>query len=139
MLTLCKLFNVSEDNYCLKLKNDGEEIDEEDLPTFEREIDFYLLSDENIHKCEVKLMGRGNPESADAVIARDSAVFVANTLSQTNKNQLNSLGINWVELRSENGYKRFKLALDNLDIPYTDNEYNLEDDLEHIIDEILDL
>lgn len=138
MLTLCKLFNVSEDNYCLKLENEAE-IDEKDLPTFEREIDFYLLSDENVHKCEVKLMGKGNPESADAVIARDSSVFVANTLSDTNKNQLNSLGVNWVELRSENGYKRFKLTLDNLNIPYTDNKYNLEEDLENIIDDILDL
>jgi hypothetical protein len=33
----------------------------------------------NRYKCEVKLMGKGNPESADAVIARDSRV-----LSQTN-------------------------------------------------------
>ena len=37
------------------------------------------------HRCEVKLMGRGNPESADAVHARSSQVFVADKLSDLNK------------------------------------------------------
>ena len=32
-------------------------------------------------------MGQGNPESADAIIARDSDLFVADTLSQQNKDQ----------------------------------------------------
>ena len=62
-------------------------------------------------------MGRGNPESADAVIARDSKVFVADKLSETNKRQLNSLDVCWVELRSENGYQRFADVLDTLHIP----------------------
>ena len=38
-------------------------------------------------------MGKGNPESADVVIARDSNIFIADTLSKQNKAQLNSLGI----------------------------------------------
>ncbi len=46
-------------------------------------------------------MGRGNPESADAVIARDSRIFVADKLSDTNKAQLNSLKVEWVELHSD--------------------------------------
>lgn len=54
--------------------------------------------------CEVKLMGKGNPESADAVIARDNRVFVADKLSDLNKSQLTSLGLEWVELRDTNGY-----------------------------------
>ena len=44
---------------------------------FEREIDFFLKENGKIHKCEVKLMGKGNPESADAFIARESNIFVA--------------------------------------------------------------
>jgi len=62
MQTLCKLYGVPESNYALKIK--GKDIEEDD---FEREIDFYLVEGKNQYKCEVKLMGRGNPESADAV------------------------------------------------------------------------
>jgi len=97
MLTLCKLYQVPEENYAVKLKGTNVEVDE---TTFEREIDFYLMNSDNQYKCEVKLMGKGNPESADAVIARDSTVFVADKLSETNKRQLNSLNVKWVELRA---------------------------------------
>jgi len=38
------------------------------LSSFEIEIDFYPISNGQNYKCEVKLMGKGNPESADAVI-----------------------------------------------------------------------
>lgn len=104
---------------------------------FAREIDFYLSNNGTNHKCEVKLMGKGNPEVADAVIARESKVFVADKLSDTNKSQLNSLGISWVELRVEDGYKRFKNVLDDLSIPYIDYNGNIDDDLEAIMDEII--
>ncbi|MEJ7700895.1 MAG: hypothetical protein WKF71_14795 [Pyrinomonadaceae bacterium] len=46
-------------------------------------------------------MGKGNPESADAVIARDSRVFVADKLSDMNKRQLNSRKVDWIELRAK--------------------------------------
>ena len=98
MQTLCKLYGVSENNYKAKVIGST-------TMSFEREIDFYLCNKENDYKCEVKLMGKGNPESADAVIARDSKVFVADKLSNTNKAQLDSLKIGWVELRNTNGYK----------------------------------
>ena len=130
MLTLCKLYGVSDNNY--QIETIGKNTDE----TFEREIDFYLKKDENIFKCEVKLMGKGNPESADAVIARDSKVFVADKLSQTNKNQLDSLNIEWVELRNTNGYKRFQRVLDNLQIPYTKDGDYTDNELDTIFNEI---
>ncbi len=79
----------------VKLKGTNREVDE---TTFEREIDFYLIENNNQYKCEVKLMGKGNPESADAVIARDSRIFIADKLSDMNKRQLNSLKVDWVEL-----------------------------------------
>jgi hypothetical protein len=121
MQTLCKLYSVNESNYAIKLKGKTES------SKFEREIDFYLIEKENNYKCEVKLMGKGNPESADAVIARDSKVFVADKLSDTNKNQLDSLNVNWVELRSNDGYKKFSEILQYLKIPYSgDGNYNVE-------------
>lgn len=132
MLTLCELFNVDNKNYAIKYKGRSKK-----KPEFEREIDFYLLEGDNSYKCEVKLMGRGNPESADAVIARDSKVFVADKLSDTNKKQLDGLGVKWVELRSNNGYKRFATVLKHLNIPYQDFSGDIEPSLSQIFKKIL--
>ena len=88
---------------------------------FDREVDYKLVSsDGNIHRIEVKLMGKGNPESADATIARDTHIFVADTLSQQNKNQLTSLGIYYLELKNNlTSLDTFKYILDKLNIPYS--------------------
>lgn len=129
MKTLCKIYSVDEQYYIEKFKKDKSK-------GFDREVDFYLLKDNKKYLCEVKLMGSGNPESADAVIARSTNVFVADKLSVQNKNQLDHLGINWVELRSENGYKRFKIALENIGIPHQDYNGNLEKDLEEIFKKV---
>lgn len=129
MLTLCRLYSVDESNYKAIFKKDKNK-------GFDREVDFYLIKDGKEYLCEVKLMGRGNPESADAVIARATNVLVADKLSIQNKNQLDDLGINWVELRCENGYKRFKKALENLGIPHNDYEGDLEKDLDNIFSEL---
>ncbi len=131
MQTLCKLYGVSDKNYSLKIK--GKEIEDDD---FEREIDFYLVENKNQHKCEVKLMGRGNPESADAVIARDTKVFVADKLSDTNKKQLNSRKVEWVELRNEGGFQRFEDVLDHLKIPHAKLPDDIDKKLEGIFKEI---
>lgn len=122
MLTLCKLFQVSENNYDAKhfVKDKGKKVD--------REIDFYLIKGESKYLCEVKLMGKGNPESADAIIARNTDVFIADTLSQQNKNQCDSLGINWIALRDFDGYKKFKLILEKLGIPHQNYNGNLDKD-----------
>ena len=131
MQTLCRLYGVPEENYKSELKGAGGQ------EAFTREIDFYLIKDGSNHKCEVKLMGKGNPESADAVIARESKVFVADKLSGTNKRQLDSLGVEWVELRDVHGFERFKTVLENLGIPFTDiDPGNLESDIERIFNEI---
>jgi len=135
MQTLCKLYSVPEQNYIVKLK--GKAAKAKDDPDFEREIDFYLTENKNLYKCEVKLMGRGNPESADAVIARDSKIFVADKLSDTNKSQLDSLKVEWVELRSEGGYKKFKNVLENLKIPHKEFTGNLDKGIDKILIELL--
>ena len=128
MLTLCKLYQVPESNYDAThfVKDKGKKVD--------REIDFYLLNGEQKYLCEVKLMGKGNPESADAVIARYTNVFVGDTLSQQNKNQCDQLGVYWVALRDRNGYQRFGEALQALGIPHQPYNGNLDDDLPEILD-----
>jgi hypothetical protein len=129
MKTLCKLYSVSPDHYKAYFQKSKEK-------AFDREIDFYLLKDGQEFLCEVKLMGKGNPESADAVIARATNVFIADKLSAQNKNQLDDLGISWVEMRSESGYKRFKMALEHLGIPHQDYHGNIDQDLTHLLDGI---
>jgi len=131
MQTLCKLYDVPDNNYAIKIK--GRLVQDSD---FEREVDFYLVEGKNQYKCEVKLMGKGNPESADAVIARDSKVFVADKLSETNKKQLDSLGVEWVELRNDNGFQRFETVLNHLRIPHGKLSLNIDQKLEKIFREI---
>jgi hypothetical protein len=130
MMTLCKLYQVPDNYYDAShfVKDKGKKVD--------REIDFYLLNKGKEYLCEVKLMGKGNPESADAIIARDTNVFVADTLSLQNKNQCDQLGVNWVALRDKDGYQRFKLALEKLCIPHKDYNGNLDVDLLKILDDL---
>ena len=130
MLTLCKLYKVEEEYYNAEHFVRNRELD------VDREIDFYLKNNGKEYKCEVKLMGQGNPESADAIIARQSDVFVADTLSQQNKNQCEQLGICWIACRDENGFKRFKLASDKFNIPYTNYSGNLDQDLPQVLNEV---
>ena len=110
METLCHLFEVDSERFTRSLPR-GKSL---------REVDYYLLPpDGSQAKCEVKLMGMGNPESADAVIARDSKVFVASTLSDTNTTQLDGLGVLWTELQTRNGFLRFQETLRQLGIPHS--------------------
>lgn len=133
MLALCKLYSIPrkhiDDSYT---KADYTK----DKTVYSREIDFYL-KDENLNEllCEVKLMGKGNPESADAVIARGTNIFVADTLSETNRRQLDDLNVHWIELRSEIGFKKFKSILEKCKIPYDpDKEPDIDDALKAIND-----
>ena len=131
MLTLCKLYEVDPQYYNAEHFIRNRELD------VDREIDFYLINQEHQYKCEVKLMGQGNPESADAIIARGSHVFVADTLSQQNKNQCDQLNVSWVACRDENGYKRFAQVLKRFNIPYTEYNGSLDEDLPKILDTII--
>ncbi len=127
ILTLCKLFDVPEKHY-----------DQSRLPKSIREVDFYLLgvTEKNRFRCEVKLMGKGNPESADVVIARNSKVFVADKLSDLNKKQLTKLNIEWVELRNSDGFRRFTTVLKNLGIPFKDFSGDIDVRLSQIFKEV---
>lgn len=130
MLTLCKLYQVPEANYDAShfVKDKGKKID--------REVDFYLLNNGKQYLCEVKLMGKGNPESADAIFARKSNIFIADTLSQQNKNQAEELNVFWIALRDENGYRKFGEILQKLNIPHKNYNGNLDADLPKILEEL---
>lgn len=125
MLVLCKLFDVPEKHF-----------DQTRSPKSMREVDFYLICGDKNYRCEVKLMGKGNPESADAIFARESNVFVADKLSDLNKHQADILNVQWVELRSNNGYRRFENVLKALGIPYSLPDMNIEERLDKILDEL---
>ncbi len=113
---LCKLCNVPAEYIDNKVFHKNDELD------YDREVDYKLI-DRNgkVNRIEVKLMGRGNPESADAVIARDSQIFIADTLSEQNKNQLVALGVKYLELKNnKNIINDFKVILKDLNIPFSD-------------------
>ena len=127
MVTLCALFQVPKKCY-----------DQRNLPESERESDFYLFDETGKdYPCEVKLMGKGNPESADAVFARGGRVLVANKLSDTNKQQMDKNGILWVELQTTDGYKRFEQVLKTLSIPCKPFTGDMEEVLDRILSIIL--
>lgn len=123
MVVLCKLYGVPESNY-----------DFTGLSDAQREVDFYLISTNNKRfLCEVKLMGKGNPESVDVIIARGSDVFIADKLSDLNKQQLSGRYVKWVELRSENGFSKFQNILQELNVP----NIAFVGDVDNRLDEIL--
>ena len=126
MEALCRLFNVPYESYVQR-----------DNPLSFREVDFYVLSaDKKKLRTEVKLMGKGNPESADAIFAREPAIFLADKLSDKNKKQADNLGVQWVELRTENGYKRFLEVLRELNVPHREFDEDISKRLDNILTEI---
>lgn len=125
MFTLCKIFDVPASRY-----------DQSVLSESMREVDFYLNSKGEFHRCEVILMGKGNPESADAIFARESRVFVADKLSDKNKKRAGMLKCEWIELRSTEGYKRFSQILKKLKIPYTVFNGDIDKKLDAIFEEL---
>jgi len=132
MVTMCKLYDVPDEYYSIKPR--AKKVKKGDV---NREVDFYLKNGDKEYKCEVKLMGKGNPESADAVIARDSAVFVADKLSDQNKAQLDQRKVEWVELRSKKGFRKFKEILDKFGIPNKEfDEKELDEKIDKILNEL---
>lgn len=117
LIKLCNLCGVSPKYY------NAENFVRDKTLDVDREVDFKIYGkDSKEYRCEVKLMGKGNPESADAVIARNSDIFIADTLSDQNKNQLNLRGVYWLELKNhsaEDILAQFKNILDKLNVPFS--------------------
>jgi hypothetical protein len=127
MATLCHLFEVPFEHF-----------DQSKIPVSMREVDFYLINDNKYYRCEVKLMGKGNPESADAIFARESNVFVADKLSPLNKQQADFLNVYWVELRGNDGFQKFGLILQKLGIPYQIITSDIDDKLDKVLNKLID-
>jgi len=128
MLTLAKLYQVPASHYAGK-----------GLTGESREVDFHFLSNSGDQFfCEVKLMGKGNPESADSTIARRSNIFIAQTLSDKNKSQLTNRGHHWVELGADDGYKRIFTVFTYLDVPCVEFDGDLDAALDEIIPQVFE-
>lgn len=115
MFTLCEKCGVKKEFINAEVFNKNKALD------FDREVDFklYNFDKSKEYRVEVKLMGKGNPECADAAIARDSHIFIADTLSKQNKKQLKALGIEFLELKNNRQcLKDFRVLLNQLEIPY---------------------
>ncbi|MCX6379607.1 MAG: CfrBI family restriction endonuclease [Armatimonadetes bacterium] len=122
MRTLCALLRVPRKYF-----------DVIDAPKSSREIDFYLIDGKKEYrKCEVKLMGKGNPESADGALAKDTSVFVADKLSNSNKRHLDEREIHWVELRGSDALQQFAEVLQKMDIPHKPFKGSLKTALERV-------
>lgn len=136
MKTLCHLYNVSECYYLTNQKSDKTKIQDDTT----REVDFYLKNGNNAYRCEVKLMGAGNPEGADGALARNVNIFVADKLSKANKAGLDKQGISWVALRDEDGpgFRRFRNILECYKIPFEELSANYTDDLAKIFSKIFE-
>ena len=112
---LCELVGVPAQNI------DNSHFHKDRSKSFDREVDYKLISrDGKVYRIEVKLMGKGNPESADATIARDSDIFVADTLSEQNCNQLAARGVEYLILKdNRDPLPKFRQILQRKNIPYT--------------------
>lgn len=111
---LCRLAGVPEINI------DNKNFKRRKNLAYDRETDYKLISRTGkIYRVEVKLMGKGNPESADMTIARDTDIFIADTLSEQNCAQLKALGIEYIMLRKNfNSLADFIKILSKLNIPH---------------------
>ena len=108
---LCSLAGVPPENI------DNTQFKRDKNLSYDREVDYKLISSSGkIYRVEVKLMGRGNPESADATFARNTDIFIADTLSEQNCRQLQEWSVKYLMLRdnrdSLNDFKKILLALD---------------------------
>jgi hypothetical protein len=126
MITLCNLFQIPDKYYNLKTVLESL-----------REVDFYLIDGNGqLKRCEVKLMGKGNPENIDAVFARETHIFIADKILENNKLQLNQANIYWLELRNQDRFNKFYSILQSLQIPYQEFDGDLDKKLEDIFTNI---
>ena len=108
LLTLCRVNQLDEKNY--------HAWDMPDEADFNRETDFYIVDNRGRkHKIEMKMKGRGNPEGADSLYARGTKIFIADTLSETNKKQCDKNNVFWIELK-DLGWKKFEEVMKALEI-----------------------
>ncbi len=107
MRTLCELHHVSPRHW-----RDAEPNE------FPHQIDFVLMHEGHQHLVEVKLSGKGNPESAKAAHAHSASLLVGDRVSAQAKQSMERNRVEWVELAAPSGYMRFARALKAFHIPH---------------------
>ena len=101
---------------CLMFEADGKCWRRAEYREFPHQIDFVLMSHGRQYLCEVKLMGKGNPESAKAAHAHNASLLVADRLSAQAKDSLTKNRIEWVAMAEPSGWKRFGEVLREFNI-----------------------
>ena len=124
--SLCRLYEIDEQYHRGGLKKDNR-----------HQVDYMLRRSGVEYRCEVKLNGRGNPESVTAAIARDPRIVLADHISEQNREKLNSADISWVDFSDNGGFFRFGIALEKFNIPH--REAPDLSNLDNILDRILPL
>ncbi|MXX80461.1 MAG: CfrBI family restriction endonuclease [Chloroflexi bacterium] len=124
--SLCALYELDEQYHRGGIEKDNR-----------YQVDYMLHRSGVEYRCEVKLNGKGNPESVTSAIARDPRILFADFISEQNREKLDSSGIAWIDFSDQRGFRRFRDALLRFKIPHTDPP-NL-DRLDDILDEILPL
>lgn len=125
MEALCLMFNADEK--CWRRAEYQE---------FPHQIDFVLMSHGRQYLCEVKLMGKGNPESAKAAHAHNASLLVADRLSEQAKDSLTKNKIEWVAMAESSGWKQFGQVLQEFNIG-NDGPRELSE-LDEVLDRVLD-
>lgn len=121
---LCLLFDVDPRYHRGGVKKDNR-----------YQVDYMLQRSGVEYRCEVKLNGRGNPESVTSAIARDPRILLADWVSKQNEEKLNASAIAWVNFSETLGYRRFGDVLDRYAIPHTtpDDLSRLDDILDRVL------
>ena len=107
MAALCELYQVDRHYYRGGADSDGK-----------FQVDFMLMKAGAEYRCEVKLNGRGNPESVTQAISRDARLLVADWISDQNRQKLTGSQIHWVCLSDHNSHQQFGKALKSFGIDF---------------------
>jgi len=129
MITLSRILKVPKENY----------IRPADMEESVRDIDFYYFKDDIIINCEIKMMGKGNPESFDSALARNTNIYISNKISDLGKKELTKMDISWLELQNNDSIiNDFGKILQKFDIPFTPYEGDYRDILDEVLNKVLD-
>ena len=126
MRTLSTLYGLQDEQFRSGLKKDGR-----------YQVDFLIQHSGVECPCEVKLNGRGNPESVTAAIARNPRILLADHISSQNREKLDSMSIAWVDFSEDGGFRGFGRALRKFGFTFVEPQ-DLSD-LDRIFDRILPL
>lgn len=126
METLCEIFGVADQHRRVPGAGEGH-----------HQTDYTLIKDAAVYRCEVKLSGKGNPEGLPLAPARGARLLVADQMSDQTKQTCKEMNVEWVELASPDGWKRFGRALDAFKIPRNRREAVSEEELDETLGRVL--